>query len=81
MSGGLLNGPTTAVVPTVTASDRSPSRRRMLAPGPTPIAVGAGSVGLAGTGADGGLAYNVTKVNEVCPADRQPDCAPVADRV
>ncbi len=49
-------------------------------PAPTPIAVGAGSVGWLGTGADGGLAYNVTKVNEVCPAERQPDCAPVTDR-
>jgi hypothetical protein len=45
--------------------------------GPTPIAVGAGSVGWVGTDPDGKFAYNVTKVSEVCPAERQPDCAPV----
>ena len=37
-------------------------------------------MGWIGTAADGALAYNVTKVDEVCPAERQPDCAPVADR-
>ena len=56
----------------------SPSRPPPL-PGPTPIAVGAGSVGWVGTSPDGELAYNVTAVSQVCPADRQPDCAPVAD--
>ena len=59
--------PPVAVVPSTTT------------PGPTPIAVGAGSVGWVGTEADGKFAYNVTKVSEVCPAERQPDCAPVKD--
>jgi len=78
LSGGYLNGPPAvgnvpatlppvAVVPSATT------------PGPTPIAVGAGSVGWVGTEADGKFAYNVTKVSEVCPAERQPDCAPVKD--
>ena len=49
------------------------------APGPTPIVVGAGSVGWVGTSSDGELAYNVTPITQVCPADRQPDCAPVTD--
>jgi Putative zinc-finger/WD40-like Beta Propeller Repeat len=48
-------------------------------PGPTPIVVGAGAVGWIGTSADGDLAYNVTDVDEVCPPERQPDCAPVVD--
>ena len=75
LSGGIGRGPTTgagpgastpvvAIVPTATS-------------GPTPIAVGAGSVGWVGTSPNGALAYNTTRVNEVCPADRQPDCAPV----
>jgi WD40 repeat protein len=78
LSGGYLNGPSSigivpatlppvAVVPSATT------------PGPTPIAVGAGSVGWVGTDPDGKFAYNVTKVSEVCPAERQPDCAPVKD--
>ena len=44
-------------------------------PDATPIAVGAGSVGWVGTSADGALAYNVATVDEVCPVERQPDCA------
>ncbi len=47
-------------------------------PGPTPIAVGAGWVNWIEKSADGALAYNTTRVLEVCPPDRQPDCAPVA---
>ena len=64
------------------AAGDAPTGRRVpssTTPGPTPIAVGAGSVGWVGTEADGKFAYNVTKVNEVCPAERQPDCAPVKD--
>ncbi len=37
-------------------------------------------MGWIGTAADGALAYNVTQVDEVCPTERQPDCATVADR-
>ena len=77
LSGGFLNGPSTgpagsappiAVVPTSAL------------PGATPIAVGAGSVGWLGTSSNGGLAYNVTKIDEVCPVERQPDCEQVDDR-
>jgi hypothetical protein len=78
LTGGFLRQPTVATAPVATpaavaAATLSPS------PGPTPIVVGAGSVGWVGTAPDGALAYNVTNVREVCPADRQPDCAPVAD--
>ena len=50
------------------------------APGATPMAVGAGSVEWLGTSSTGGLAYNSTTIDEVCPTDRQPDCEPVNDR-
>ncbi len=80
LSGGFLRGPATtadlpiASTPPVAIASTAPQ------PGPTPIAVGAGKVGWIGTSADGALAYNVTDVDAVCPAERQPDCAPVADR-
>src|SRR6185369_11979508 len=79
LSGGYLNGPpSVAIVPPATLPPVAavPSSTT---PGPTPIAVGAGSVGWVGTDPDGRFAYNVTKVSEVCPAERQPDCAPVKD--
>ncbi len=79
LSGGFLSGPpTTADGPSVSTPPVAaiPSTT---GPGPTPIAVGAGSVGWIGTEPNGALAYNVTKVDEVCPAERQPDCAPVKD--
>ena len=78
LSGGYLNGPpSVAIVPaTLPPVAVVPSATT---PGPTPIAVGAGSVGWVGTDPDGKFAYNVTKVSEVCPAERQPDCAPVKD--
>ncbi len=76
LSGNPLGGPSVpgasgggsqlAIVPTPTL------------PGPTPIAVGAGWVNWIEKSADGALAYNTTQVLEVCPPDRQPDCAPVA---
>jgi WD40-like Beta Propeller Repeat/Putative zinc-finger len=80
LSRGFFSGPATAPdiaqgsVPPVAVASTGAS------PGPTPITVGAGSVGWLGTASDGALAYNVTKVDEVCPAERQPDCAPVSDR-
>jgi hypothetical protein len=77
LSGAFNRGPTTANVPapsTPAVAIASPA-----VPGPTPIVVGAGSVGWVGTSPDGDLAYNVTPVHQVCPADRQPDCAPVTD--
>ena len=49
-------------------------------PGATPMAVGAGSVEWLGTSSTGGLAYSSTKIDKVCPTDRQPDCEPVNDR-
>src|SRR5436190_7737858 len=45
----------------------------------TPIIVDAGDVRWLGVRSDGALAYNVTSVDTVCPLDRQPDCAPLAD--
>jgi hypothetical protein len=79
MTGGFTKAPTIAVVPLATPVGIA-NGSAATTPGATPIAVGAGSVGWVGTSADGALAYNVTRVSEVCPADRQPDCAPVADR-
>ena len=78
MSGGFIAGPGTAnpagstppvaVVPTSAV------------PGPTPMKVGVGSVEWLGTSSTGGLAYSSTKIDTVCPAERQPDCEPVNDR-
>ena len=77
MSGGWLNAPATVPAQPTSAPVAlgSPSAR----PGPTPMAVGAGSVGWVGTSTDGRLAYNVAAVDEVCPVERQPDCAEIAD--
>lgn len=78
LSGGFTIGPSTAIVPLAT-----PPAVAIATSGPspdaTPIVVGAGSVGWVGTSPDGALTYNVTNVDEVCPLDRQPDCAPVSD--
>src|SRR6185369_16825307 len=77
LSGGFLTGrtgdsqgdnPPIAAVPTTGT------------PGATPMAVGAGSVEWLGTSSTGGLAYSSTKIDKVCPTDRQPDCEPVNDR-
>jgi hypothetical protein len=79
LSGGFLDGlPTTADVPTATVPPVAAVPGNT-SPAPTPIAVGAGTVGWIGTSPDGALAYNVAKVEEVCAADRQPDCAAVTD--
>ena len=77
LSGGFIAGPGTAdpagsapaiaVVPTSAV------------PGPTPMKVGVGSVEWLGTSSTGGLAYSSTKIDKVCPAERQPDCEPVND--
>lgn len=79
LSGGFLNRPSTAVVP-IASPPPVAIATTGASPAPTPIAVGAGSVGWIGTASNGALAYNVTEVDEVCPVERQPDCAPVADR-
>jgi hypothetical protein len=77
LSGAFVRVPTTAGVP---GSSTPPiALASPVTPGPTPINVGAGSVGWVGTSPDGDLAYNVTPISQVCPADRQPDCAPVGD--
>ena len=79
LSGGFFSGPPTTAdvppgsVPPVAVATTAAS------PGPTPITVGAGSVGWIGTASDGALAYNVAAVDTVCALDRRPDCAPVAD--
>lgn len=47
---------------------------------PTPLAVGAGSVGWIGTSTNGKYAFNESAaIDEVCAAERQTDCAPVQD--
>jgi len=79
LSGGYLNGPPTTADGPAGSTPPVAAVPSATTPGPTPIAVGAGSVGWIGTEPNGALAYNVTKVEEVCPADRQPDCAPVGD--
>ena len=79
MSGGFLDRPaTTAIGPDATTPAQALASTN---PGPeaTPMAVGVRSVGWVGTSPDGALAYNVAAVAEVCPPERQPDCAPVAD--
>jgi hypothetical protein len=76
LSGGFFRGPTTAVVPAVSTPPVAIATSAAT-PGPTPIAVGAGAVGWVGTSENGALAYNVAAVDEVCPRERQPDCAPV----
>ncbi|HEV8402443.1 MAG TPA: hypothetical protein VGQ31_05360 [Candidatus Limnocylindrales bacterium] len=77
LSGAFVRVPATGDVPGPSALPVAVASP--VTPGPTPITVGAGSVGWVGTSPDGDLAYNVTPVSQVCPADRQPDCAPVAD--
>ena len=76
LSGGFGRGPAIAQVPG--ASTPAVAIASAAVPRPTPIHVGAGSVGWVGTSPDGALAYNVTAVGQVCPTDRQPDCAPVS---
>ena len=78
LSGGYLDGPATAIAPSASPPAVAIASSGAT-PGPTPITVGAGSVGWVGTSANGALAYNVASVDEVCPQDRQPDCAPVTD--
>jgi hypothetical protein len=75
LSGGIGRSPTTGVGPG--ASTPAIAVVPTATPGPTPILVGAGAVDWFGTSSNGALAYNTTRVNEVCQADRQPDCPPV----
>jgi len=77
LSGGFLRGPATAIAPAVSPPPVAIATSAAT-PGPTPISVGAGAVGWVGTSANGALAYNVAAVDEVCPQQRQPDCAPVS---
>jgi hypothetical protein len=76
LSGGFLDTPSTVnplpTAPAVAIASTGPT------PGATPIVVGAGSVGWVGMAANGSLAYNTTDVDEVCPLERQPDCAAVS---
>ena len=78
LSGGFLAGPLTADVPQGSTPPVA-AATAAASPGPTPITVGAGSVGWLGTASDGALAYNVAAVDTVCAPDQRPDCAPVAD--
>jgi hypothetical protein len=75
LSSGIGRGPTTAIAPG--ASTPAVAIVPTGTPGPTPIVVGAGSVGWVGVSPNGALAYNTTRIDQVCPADRQPDCPPV----
>jgi hypothetical protein len=77
MSGGFITGPGTAPAGSTPPIAVAPTSK---IPGATPMAVGAGSVEWLGTSSSGGLAYSSTKIDKVCPADRQPDCEPVNDR-
>lgn len=77
LSGGFLGGsPGIALVPAGTSAVDTAATAA--APGATPIVVGAGAVRWVNNSTDG-YAYNVTSVEQVCPQERQPDCAPVAD--
>jgi hypothetical protein len=80
LSGGFLNQPPkVAVIPS--SAPPIAVATGSIEPGPTPLAVGAGSVGWLGASANGKIAYNESAaINEVCAAERQTDCAPVADR-
>jgi hypothetical protein len=50
-------------------------------PGPTPLAVGAGSVGWIGPSTNGRYAVKQSAaIDEVCAVERQADCAPVRDQ-
>jgi WD40 repeat protein len=79
LSAGFLNQPPqVAVIP----SSQPPIALASTptSPGPTPLAVGAGSVGWIGASTNGKFAYNESAaINEVCAVERQEECAPVAD--
>ena len=77
MSGGFIAGPGTAPAASQPAIAVVPTSGL---PGATPMAVGAGSVEWLGTSSTGGLAYSSSKIDKVCPAERQPDCEQVNDR-
>jgi len=79
LSGGFSQAPSTAIVPPASqppvAIASTPAT-----PDATPFAVpAAGSVRWVGTSANGALAYNVAKVDEVCPVEGRPDCPTVSD--
>jgi Putative zinc-finger len=78
LSGGFGGGAVTGIVPG--ASTPGVAITATATPGATPFDVNAGAVGWVGTSPGGSLAYNVTPVDKVCPADKQPDCATVADK-
>ncbi len=80
LSGGFgPRQPTTADLPTGSTPPVALASNPA-SPDATPIAVGAGDVEWIGTSSNGALAYNVTDVDEVCPVENKPGCAPVADR-
>ena len=75
LSGGFVGRFGVALASTQPAGSQTASLRAV----PTAIAVGAGEVRWFGARDDGAFAYNVANIDSVCPLDRQPDCAPIAD--
>jgi hypothetical protein len=75
LSGGFIGGFGVALGSVQPAESQIAS----LKAAPTAIAVGVGEVRWFGTRDDGAFAYNVANIDSVCPLDRQPDCAPIAD--
>lgn len=73
ISGGFLNGvgqPATSSPPVALASQVILKAA---------LEVDAGTVHWLGASDDGAFAYNVARIDVVCPHDRQPDCAPFED--
>jgi WD40-like Beta Propeller Repeat len=79
LSGGFLNQQPIGLIPPGSQPPIADATSATT-PRPTPLAVEAGSVGWIGSGSNGKLAYNVAAIDEVCAAERQGDCTPVADR-
>lgn len=74
ISGGFLNGvgqPPASSPPIALASQVIPLKAA--------LEVDAGTVNWLGASDDGAFAYNMARIDVVCPHDRQPDCAPFED--
>jgi Putative zinc-finger len=73
-----LSGAWTRQAPGVDSANASAAATRVAAA--TPMLVAAGSVGWVHAVGDGGYAYNVAALEEVCPLGDQPDCAALGDQ-
>src|SRR6185295_10516988 len=74
VSGGFLNG-----VGQDAASSPPVAFASQVIPLKAALEVDAGTVHWLGASDDGAFAYNVARIDVVCPHDRQPDCAPFED--